>query len=346
MRGTENLKMSACPASLPSAQLPSATGFSIARLNSRILSLVVFALALALNFTARAQAPASDAAPAQAPDAAQTQAPNPDQSTAPASEAKPNVPDPGSISGTVVDEAGKPVDRATVQLYDGFGLPIRLRTVHTDQYGHFVAYTLHPGEWALFPSKVEDGYADQVYGIGINRAYKPQHVVVKTGAETSGVVVLMPPKAATIHIETIDADTGQPIKFITIRVENLTQTAQAPGQGAPLMVHGENSVHSRKISPADILIAPGVVRMTVTSAGYETWTASENNRQLLALRAGDHRVFQLKLHALSRASATVSSRPTRQLAAPPSPASPATAPPAAAPQAAPAPAPAAPPAQP
>jgi hypothetical protein len=324
--------MSAFPASLPSARLLCAR--ASAKSNSRLLSLVVLSLALAVTFTARAQAPATDATPAPAPntapapDAAQTQAPNADQDTA----AKPKIPDPGSVSGTVVDEAGQPVGGATVQLYDGFGLPIRLRTVHTDQYGHFIVYTLHPGEWAFFPSKVEEGYADQVYGIGINRAYKPQHVVVKSGSETTGVVVSMPPKAAAVHIETIDADTGKPIKFITIRVENLTQNARMPGQGTPMMAQ------------ADVLVAPGVVRMTVSSAGYETWTASENNRPMLALRVGDHRVFQLKLHALNRASAGAPTRPGRQLVAPPPPpASPATtpdAPPAAAPQTAPAPAPA------
>jgi hypothetical protein len=341
MRDTENLKMSAFPASLPSARLLCAR--ASAKFNNRFLSLVVFAFALAVTCTARAQAPATDAAPAPAPGAAQVQAPKADQSTA----AKPNnIPDPGSVSGTVVDEAGQPVGAATVQLYDGFGLPIRLRTVHTDQYGHFVVYTLHPGEWALFPSKVAGGYADQVYGIGINRGYKPQHVVVKSGAETTGVVVSMPPKAAAIHVETIDADTGKPIKFITIRVENLTQNARMPGQGTPMMAQGENSVHSRRVSPADVLVAPGVVRMTVSSAGYETWTASEDNRPMLALRVGDHRVFQLKLHALGRASGGAPTRPGRQLVTPPpSPASPATAPetPPAAPQTAPAPAPVPPP---
>ena len=242
------------------------------------------ALSLGLAAGPRAHSQAAPAPSANQPATSATESPA--TAVAPV-----KVPDPGSVSGTVVDEKGNPVEGATVQFYDGFGMPIRLRSVHTDHSGHFVAYSLHPGEWALYPSKVEDGYADQLYGSGISPSYRAPRATIQSNTETSGVVLHLPPKAATVHIEVMDADTNQPLRSMEVDVQSMQPGRQMPSSG-------DGWVHNRRPAPADLLIAPGIVRLTVSSLGYEKWMASEDTgRRFLALRSGEHRVLMVKLHA-------------------------------------------------
>ena len=236
-------------------------------------------LALAMTMAAGTRAH-SQTAPESAP-----------ASQAPATSSEPEkLPEPGSISGTVVDEAGNPVERATVQFYDGFGMPIRLRSVHTDHSGHFVAYTLHPGEWALYPSKIEDGYADQIYGSGVSPNFHPIHATVQANTETTGVILHLPPKSAILHIEVMDADTNRPLRSMEVDIQSIEPGRQmASGK--------EGWVHNRRPAPGDVLINPGVVRLTVTSLGYEKWTAGDDSRHFLTLRSGERREFIVKLHS-------------------------------------------------
>ncbi len=199
--------------------------------------------------------------------------------------------EPGSISGTVLDQQGNPVERAAIQPYDGVGMPIHLRTVHTDHMGHFVIYTMHPGEWELLVSKVEDGYPDPVFDFGTSRTAKPVKVTVKPGASTTGIELHLGPKAAFVHLELFDADTNRPLGAMMLDMQ-----ATEPGQQA--QSNGE-WLHARRRSPADLLIAPGLVRLTVTSPGYLPWTAEERNHPYLSLRSGEHREFKIKLHPRS-----------------------------------------------
>jgi hypothetical protein len=262
------------PAQFPSACTSIVTRKFLLSRRAILSSFVAFALTMAAGTRSHAQtAPRSAEAP-----------------QAPAAPGEPKLPDPGSISGTVVDEAGNPVERATVQFYDGFGMPIRLRTVHTDHAGHFVAYTLHPGEWALYPSKIEDGYADQIYGTGVSPNFHPTHATVQANTETTGLILHLPPKSAILHIEVMDADTNRPLRSMEVDVQSIE-----PGRQ---MVSGkEGWVHNRRPAPGNILITPGVVRLTVTSLGYEKWTAGDDSRHFLTLRSGERREFIVKLHS-------------------------------------------------
>jgi hypothetical protein len=270
-----------------------------------VIRVACFSTFVALAFFAGTQAYSQEPQPQPPADAA-------------AAPADPKLPDPGSISGTVVDETGKPVERAAVQPFDGFGMPIHLRTVHTDHSGHFVIYTLHPGDWVLLPSKVEDGYADQTYGLGVVKSYRPIHVTVKSGAETSGVTVPLPPRSATVHIQLTDADTNEPIRMMGLDVQHFEA-------GRQQMAGSNGWVHIRRVSPTDLLIAPGIVRLTINCAGYDPWTASEENRHFLSLRPGDHRVFEVKLHLASHTPGRFPSPATP--APPPTPPAAQTAPP-------------------
>jgi hypothetical protein len=188
----------------------------------------------------------------------------------------------GSIDGIVVDEKGNPLPRAEVTPDDGSPKGSLVPYYLADAQGHFHIAGLHPGTWMLLGRKLDDGYMDQIMGFAFLEGNYPLRVHVNAGAMTSGTILRLGPKGAFVHIELIDAATNKPIPVLQIRMEQVS----TPG----------NFLESSKDTPADLLIPPTKVSVSISSPGYETWVAFEEGHSYVTFRSGEHRTFLVNLN--------------------------------------------------
>ena len=141
-----------------------------------------------------------------------------------------NAASTGSIKGVVVDEAGNPVNLASVLARDIEPTPSgvvevqigKVPWVETDKEGRFVIRGLTPGRrYKMYTMKEEDGYADTTIP-----TYNPTDdapVVIASAAPRSSpdVRLQLGPKAVTLGFDLKDAVTGKTIRDYTITVTRM-----------------------------------------------------------------------------------------------------------------------------
>ena len=187
----------------------------------------------------------------------------------------------GSVEGIVFDENDQPLPSAQVTPDDGSAKGSAIPWSTTDTQGRFRIRNLHSGDWVLLARKLEDGYMDQTLSFGILGDQKPPRVRVEGGTLTSGIVLRLGPKAASVHIDLVDVNTGLPIKDLIVHMEQV---------GFP-----DRYVRGRQGAPADMLFPSTAVKLSVTSVGYDTWTASEYGHDYITFKSGEHRTLTVQL---------------------------------------------------
>jgi len=140
------------------------------------------------------------------------------------------TPDPtpvdGRISGTVVNEDGKPVPGATVYVSEEASSLVDANSVvaRTDVVGRFdFGRRLKHGVYEIYARKEKDGYTDPTSKFYQPLNFSPQKVQLFGDHPAEKVTVQLKEKAAILAGRVFDADTGRPLKagvgFTNLRTE-------------------------------------------------------------------------------------------------------------------------------
>ena len=186
-----------------------------------------------------------------------------------------NASSTATIRGVVIDQAGNPVNLASVLAEDTEASPNEVRTGavpwrETDKDGQFVIRGLVVGDhYKVYARKDEDRYPDPT-----KPTYNPNDegpVVVASDAPRSSpdVRLQLGPKAVVFSYDLKDAVTGKAIRNYTITVTRLDTNYSFSG------VEGDNKV----LLPADTDMS---IRFEVK--GYQPWYYPGRNTQEAAAR--------------------------------------------------------------
>ncbi|HVR23226.1 MAG TPA: carboxypeptidase-like regulatory domain-containing protein [Candidatus Polarisedimenticolia bacterium] len=121
----------------------------------------------------------------------------------------------GRISGTVVNEDGKPVPGATVYVSEEASSLVDANSVaaRTDSGGRFdFGRKLKHGVYEIYSRKEKDGYPDPTSKFYQPLNFSPQKVQLFGDHPAEKVTVQLQEKAAILAGKVFDANTGQPLK--------------------------------------------------------------------------------------------------------------------------------------
>jgi carboxypeptidase family protein len=164
---------------------------------------------------------------------------------------------PGSISGTVVDERGSPVVQAQVRVdpLDGRlrGTPVRM--VETDKDGHFIMNNLGLMSYKVFAMKESAGYPDTSGAFYSNNVFPT--VTLTASVPTADITLKVGPPAGVVSGSVTNAVTGAPVL-----AGFLLRRASDPGYWISMSQKADYRV----------LVPPSVeVSVEVSAPGYKTW---------------------------------------------------------------------------
>ncbi|GMK42639.1 hypothetical protein PCCS19_56990 [Paenibacillus sp. CCS19] len=114
---------------------------------------------------------------------------------------------PGTLSGTVVDNNGIPVAGAAVLIKTSTGNGVTIATIFSDPNGHFQTSSLAPGNYTLLSSAPDFQTASAT-------------VTVRSDEVTPITLVLLP-DPGSIQGSVVDARTGQPIFGVLVSVTDI-----------------------------------------------------------------------------------------------------------------------------
>ena len=212
----------------------------------------------------------------------------------------------GTITGTVLDEAGRPLPDAHVHV-ELAGKPRQLfglyREVYTDSHGRFEDQQLEPGTYNVYAYKETDGYPDRSSWMMYKDGSKPETVTLSSNKTTADVTVHMGPKlgrVASVHVT--DATTGRPVTVTDPTSGKALQAASVMlirydlknSQGEPASLGG---------SLANILLPIDIpVTFIVSAPGYADWyypgTPDPAKAQPIRLKSGEEISIDVALQPL------------------------------------------------
>ncbi len=164
----------------------------------------------------------------------------------------------GTVTGTVLDEAGRPLPKAKVHIAEkGPFAGHRLVQYHeTDDTGHFYIHHVPWGTYVVMAGKTDASYPDTAFVFYSNLAVPT--VTLAPDFPTADVSLRLGPKAATLDIESVaDEATGKEIRSAAItlrRAENRQFFMTASTTEGRILVP----------SLVDVLIE-------ITAEGYKPW---------------------------------------------------------------------------
>jgi hypothetical protein len=190
----------------------------------------------------------------------------------------------GSIEGVVVDADNAPVAGVTVYPFSG---PAGTGVGHgaiTNADGRFRIEQMVPGTYKLSAFKPEDGYADTSAAFYAQPDHPLPTVTVSSATQNGDLSIQLGERCGILHIEVADAVTHRPITSaaLVLRQRNT----------------GGASMQGDKSFPGDFLVPPVDLSVSVHQAGYTGWKFSEEGRDYLTLRPGEHRSLRAELQPL------------------------------------------------
>lgn len=192
---------------------------------------------------------------------------------------------PGSISGTVVNEKGLPVAQAQVSIdpLDGRVRGTAVRTVESDNDGHFVIGNLNLMSYKVFAMKESAGYPDMSFAFYSNQAFAT--VTLMENSPAANVALKVGPKAGVLWGTAIDNATKQPIATtFTLR------RVRAPDEWISV---GQRSDY-RVLVPASTEIS-----LEISATGYKTWyyggDSDPAKRPPILLESGKEMTLEVRL---------------------------------------------------
>jgi hypothetical protein len=193
----------------------------------------------------------------------------------------------GSIEGVVVDAENAPVAGVSVYPVAGPAGTGRSHGVLTNADGRFRLEQLVPGTYQLSAYKVEDGYADTTEAFYAEPEHPLRNVTVYSATEHADISLQLGAKCGTLHLDVSDAVTQRPITHAVLVLQ------QRNSSGAVL---------SRdETFPSDVLTPPVDVLVSIHAPGYSNWHFSDDGRDYVTLRPGEHRTIHAALQPLPTA---------------------------------------------
>jgi len=182
----------------------------------------------------------------------------------------------GSIEGVIVDADNNPVPGASVYLVTGPSGTGRGSTVLTNADGRFRLEQLVPGVYTLSIYKTQDGWADGAIAFYADPDHPLPSVTVNTGTETTNHSFQLGARCGILHLNASDAVAHHSISSATVILH------QRNNSSAVLQA-------TNKELPADFLVPPQDVTITMDAPGYVTWRFAEDDRNYVTLRPGEQR---------------------------------------------------------
>ncbi|PYY13929.1 MAG: hypothetical protein DMG61_11675 [Acidobacteria bacterium] len=193
-----------------------------------------------------------------------------------ASNVKPSV---GTISGTVIDEAGQPVELAlvSVELLDNRPRGTPVRYVETNKAGHYEIQGLVLGPHKIFAKKETAGYPDTSFAFYSEHKFSTVNL---TQQNSSAVVnIRLGPKAGTLRLKLVDAVTGKlPSGTVTLRRAAHPEMFFSTSTDKPVLVPALTDVD-----------------LSISAPGYATWPATLDRKSQVFLQADEVRDIEIAL---------------------------------------------------
>ena len=189
------------------------------------------------------------------------------------------------VSGTVVDESGKPVSSAevTTEITD---IPLsRLPKTVTDEQGNFSFGYVTCGHNQIWAAKEEAGYG------ALSRVWsdKPaQSIVAEPGKPLTNVVVMLGPKTPRLTGRVVSTANGKAIKDAYIVVRRADDPDVLIGMGV-----GEDGSFS-------VFVPSGQFTLQVTAPNYKDWKDGQTGdpkvpKNVMSLKADKINQIQVQL---------------------------------------------------
>jgi hypothetical protein len=166
----------------------------------------------------------------------------------------------GGITGYVFDVDGKPVANAEVyvEILDGAPFVGMRPTTETDKDGKFFIGNAKPGLNRILALKEEDGYPDTSSSLYQTTAIQASpEIVVIEGQIIDGVIIRLGQKCEKLSGSVIDAETGKPVKYATIKIYR----ADDPN----IYIHFGSGAEGK----FERLLPPVTINIKVTAQDYE-----------------------------------------------------------------------------
>ena len=198
----------------------------------------------------------------------------------------------GEVRGKVVDQAGTPVEGATVYAYSPsmYSRAFRSRTT-TDQQGTFLLQSVWPEPVTIFGYKDSEFYGDPIKSYRSVEAIFPA-INLHPGEKVDNVLVHLGERSGLLRLRLIDLNTSQPIEVGSLWV--------CPDGGVTKCVRGTIRDQDSRFIPN------GAISIKIKAYKYEEWEYrnSETDTTLLAVRGGETRDVVAKLQKKNLASVT------------------------------------------
>jgi len=187
----------------------------------------------------------------------------------------------GSIEGVVVNAENAPVAGVTVYPVSGPAGTGRSHGATTNADGRFRIEQLVPGTYQLSAFKVEDGYADAADAFYAQPDNPLHSVTVDSATQHADASIALGAKCGILHLDVSDAANQRPITHATL-------TMQQRNSAGAVFTRDETF-------PGDFLVPPTDVNVSIQAQGYVAWHVSDNGRDYVTLRPGEHRSVQAAL---------------------------------------------------
>jgi hypothetical protein len=187
----------------------------------------------------------------------------------------------GSIEGKVVDVDNAPVPGATVYPVSGPAGTGLDRRVLTNADGRFRLEQLVPGTYQLSAFKVEDGYANGADPFYAQADHPLPSFTVTSATESADHSIQLGARCGVLHILVNDAVTGSPITSAALVLQQRNNKSA--------------SIQGQKSFPGDFLVPPMDVSVEVHAPGYNIWRFSDEGRDYLTVRPGEHHTLKVLL---------------------------------------------------
>jgi hypothetical protein len=194
----------------------------------------------------------------------------------------------GVIEGTVLNEKGKPVVDALVNVDNGMPTIGAIRYFTTDKKGHFVIDHLAWGNYKVIAQKESEDYPDMYWAFYSNNVF--QSASISQTSPKAVVTIRIGPPCGVLHYSAVDASNGRTLDAgVTLR------RASNPG----LFLSGSN-IYRQVFVPSltDVLVE-------ISAKGYEPWPPEAEKATLGKINLKPHEIYNLnvKLQPLKPSSA-------------------------------------------
>jgi hypothetical protein len=202
----------------------------------------------------------------------------------------------GTVTGTALDETGKPLAKAKVRVAEKgpFGGHRTIQYYETDSEGHFLIGHVPWGTYVVVGGKEGAGYPDTNFAFYSNLAVPT--VTLSPDSPTANVDLKFGPKAGILEVAPVaDAETGKEIRSASITLRRA----------------GSDFFMTASTTEGRILVPSATeVLVRITAPGYKPWPPTDQPTAKGTILLQPEEVLKLQI-ALHREESTPDQKPER-----------------------------------